>query len=154
MPKKATPMDAQLILHLYDLRREPEMRKARTWWFNEFWPQSLDEYLKVQNAMGTPQNAWLRQVASYWSMAAAFALNGALNPELFLQPSISGEMVFVLAKVYPFLEELREKSGDPQSYANIEKLVTGSKFGRSRLELTLKRAQMMRERMAAAKSAS
>jgi hypothetical protein len=147
-------MDAQLILHLYDLRREPEMRKARAWWFNEFWPKNVDDYQKVAAAMGTPENSWQRQVASYWSMAAAFALNGALNPELFLQPSISGEMVFVLAKVYPFLKELREKNGDPQSYANIENLVTGSKYGRDRLQLTLKRVEALRERMAAAKSAS
>ncbi len=32
MSKKATSADAQLILQLYDLRREAEMRKARNWW--------------------------------------------------------------------------------------------------------------------------
>ena len=44
-------------------------------------------------------------------MAASFVLQGVLNEELFIQPAVSGEMYFLLAKVHPFLEELREKSG-------------------------------------------
>src|ERR1700727_1559212 len=127
MSRKPSYADAQLILQLYELRREPEMRKARNWWVGEFWPANLDEYLKVVQAPGTPENAWLRQVSSYWSMASSFVLNGVLNAELFLQPAISGEMVFVLAKVHPFLKELREKLGDPQSYTNIEKVVIDRK---------------------------
>jgi hypothetical protein len=97
-------------------------------------------------APGTPENAWLRQVSSYWSMASSFVLNGVLNAELFLQPAISGEMVFVLAKVHPFLKELREKLGDPQSYANIEKVVMSSKFGRERFKLTRQRVEAVLEK--------
>ena len=146
MPRKPSYADAQLILQLYELRREPEMRKARNWWVGEFWPANLDEYLKVVQAPGTPENAWLRQVSSYWSMASSFVLNGVLNAELFLQPAISGEMVFVLAKVHPFLKELREKLGDPQSYANIEKVVMSSKFGRERFKLTRQRVEAVLEK--------
>jgi hypothetical protein len=152
MPKKATATDAQLIMQLYDLRREPEMRKARHWWVAEFWPQSVDDVLKVVWAMGTQENNWLRQVGGYWSMAAAFVLQGALNEELFIQPSVSGEMVFVFAKVQPFLKELREKMGDPQMFGNIEKVITGSKFGRERLKLTLKRLETIREKRGLAKA--
>jgi hypothetical protein len=146
MSRKPSYADAQLILQLYELRREPEMRKARNWWVGEFWPANLDEYLKVVQAPGTPENAWLRQVSSYWSMASSFVLNGVLNAELFLQPAISGEMVFVLAKVHPFLKELREKLGDPQSYANIEKVVMSSKFGRERFKLTRQRVEAVLEK--------
>jgi hypothetical protein len=152
MSKKATATDAQLIMQLYDLRREPEMRKARSWWLGEFWPQNADDVLKVAWAMGTPENNWLRQVGGYWSMAAAFVLQGALNEELFIQPSVSGEMFFVFAKVQPFLKELREKMGDPQMFGNIEKVITGSKFGRERLKLTLKRVETLREKRAMAKA--
>jgi len=98
--------------------------------------------------MGSQENNWLRQVAGYWSMAASFVLQGALNEDLFLQPAVSGEMYFLLAKVHPFLEELREKMGDPQFFANIEKVISGSKFGRERLKFTLKRVEMMREKRA------
>jgi hypothetical protein len=153
MPKKLTTADAQLILQLYDLRREPEMRKARQWWLGEFWPQTADDYLKVAQAMGAPENNWLRQVSSYWSMAASFALHGALNVDFFLQPSISGEMVFLFAKVHPFLKELREKMGDPHMFRNIEKVITSSKFGRDRLKVTLKRVEGMLQKRSGAKAA-
>jgi hypothetical protein len=152
MSKKATATDAQLIMQLYDLRREPEMRKARHWWVVEFWPQSVDDILKVSGALGTQENNWLRQVGGYWSMASAFVLQGALNEELFIQPAVSGEMMFVFAKVQPFLKELREKMDDPKMFGNIEKVITGSKFGRDRLKFTLQRVAMLREKRAAAKA--
>jgi hypothetical protein len=107
MSKKPTVADAQLILQLYDLRREAEMRKARSWWFGEFFPQSADDYLKIGTAMGTQENNWLRQVSGYWGMAASFVLSGVLNEDMFLQPAVSGEMFLILAKIHPFLKDLR-----------------------------------------------
>ena len=147
MAKKATVADAQLILHLYDLRREPELRKARNWWVGEFWPTSADDFLKVSSAMGTQENAWLRQASSYWSMAASLVLHGTLNADLFLLPSNSGEMYFIMAKVYPFLKELREKMGDPALFGNIENLINSTRFSRERLKFTLKRLETMREKL-------
>ena len=152
MPKKPTASDAQLIMQLYDLRREAEMRKARSWWFNEFWPQNADDFLKIAFNMGTQENNWLRQVTGYWSMAASFVLQGVLNEELFIQPAVSGEMFVLLAKIHPFLKELREKAGDPHMFENIEKVISGSKFGRERLKFMIKRVEMMREKRAMAKA--
>ena len=151
MAKKPTSTDAQLILHLYDLRREAELRKARNWWLAEFWPQSADDFAKVIWAMGTQENAWLRMGAGYWSMAASLVLSGALNADLFLQPANSGEMYFIMAKIHPFLKELREKLDDPQLFGQVEKVINSSKFSRERLQFTLKRVQAMREKLAAAK---
>lgn len=151
-PKKATAADAQVLMQLYDLRREPEMRKARNWWVADFWPNSADDFVKVAMSMGTQENAWLRQVGGYWGMAASFVLSGAVNQELFLQPAICGEMFFVFGKVYPFLAELRQKLDDPQVFANVEKVVKSTKFGRDRLQFTLKRLAAIKERMAARKS--
>jgi hypothetical protein len=105
--------------------------------------------MKIGGAMGTQENNWLRQVSGYWSMAASFVLHGALNEELFIQPSVSGEMFLVFGKVHPFLKELREKIGDPHVFANIEKVIMNSKFGRDRLKFTLKRLETMRERLKA-----
>jgi hypothetical protein len=149
MPKSATPTDAQLILQLYDLRREAEMRKARTWWFVSFWPQSADDFMKVVNEVGTPENAWLRQVIGYWDLAAALAVQGAVSQELFLVPSFSGEMFTAFAKVRPFLGELREKIGNPELMANIETLITSSKKGRDRLKQFEARLAVRRKLMAA-----
>ena len=145
MAKKPTTGDAQLILQLYDLRREAEMRKARAWYVG-FDPQSADDFLKVAWALGTQENNWIRQVGGYWSMAASFVLLGALNEDLFLQPAFSGEMFLIFAKVHPFIKELREKIGDPHMFGNIEKVITRTKWGRDRLQFTLKRIEAMRQR--------
>ena len=134
MAKKATADDAGLILKLYDLRREPEMRKARNWFVTEFWPENVDDFLKVANAFPSQENSWIRQVGSYWDMAAAFVLQGALSEELFVQPGCSGEMFFIFAKINPFLKELRQKMNNPDAWSNIEKVATGSKTARRRLE--------------------
>jgi hypothetical protein len=96
--------------------------------------------------MGSQENNWLRQVSGYWSMAASLVLQGALNEGLFIQPAVSGEMYFLLAKVHPFLKDLREKLGDPHFFGNIEKLIMNSKFGRDRLKFTLKRVEAVRQK--------
>jgi hypothetical protein len=152
MPKKASTGEARLILELYDLRREAEMRKARQWWMATFWPRSADDFLKVAWAAGTPENNWLRQVAGYWGMAAAFVLQGALSEELFLRPAVSGEMFFMFGKVHPFLKELREKLGDPELFLDIEKVITGTKWGRERVKFIAKRLETLREKMAERKA--
>lgn len=148
MAKKPSVADAQLILQLYDLRREAEMRKARQWWTAEFFPQNADEFLKVSHAMGTQQNNWLRQVLGYWGMATSFVLEGVLNEDLFLQPAFSGEMFLVFAKVHPFLKELREKMGDPHAFRNLELVASRTKFGRERLQLMAKRVELLRQKKA------
>jgi hypothetical protein len=144
MAKKATVADAKLILKLYDLRREPEMRKARHWWTAEFWPSSADDYLKV---MSSAESNWLRQVQSYWGIAASFVLEGVLNEQLFLKPAFSGEMFILFAKVQPFLKELREKLGDDKAFSDIEKVITRTKVGRERLPFMIQRVDMMRKRL-------
>lgn len=148
MAKKATANDAQLILTLYDLRREAEMRKARHWFTVEFWPQNADEFMKVANSFPSQENAWLRQVGGYWDMAASFVLQGALNEELFLQPGCCGEMFFIFAKVYPFLKEFRAKTNNPDAFGNIEKVATGSKLARQRLERVSKNVENRRKALA------
>jgi hypothetical protein len=146
MPKKPTVADAQLILLLYDLRREAEMRKARTWWAGEFFPETADDFLKVAWAMGTQENAWLRQVGGYWGIVASFVLAGVLNEELFLQPGFSGEMFLIYAKIHPFVKDLRQKLNDPNAFLQVEKAITRSKWGRDRLQFMIKRVATMREK--------
>jgi hypothetical protein len=87
-------------------------------------------------------------------MAALFVLHGTLSEEMFIQPAVSGEMFLIFAKVHPFLKELREKTGDPHMFANIEKVIHNSKFGRERLAMTLRRIETMREKRAARSATS
>jgi hypothetical protein len=148
MAKKATAHDAQLVMQLYDLRREAEMRKARAWFIGEFWPETAEDFMKVANQFPSQHNNWLRQVGGYWDMAASFVLRGALNQDLFLEPGCSGEMFFAFAKVYPFLKEIREKMGNPAAFANIERVATGSKTARKQLERFVKLVETRRKAMA------
>jgi hypothetical protein len=148
MAKKPTVADAQLILQLYDLRRETEMRKARHWWGADFFPQSADEFLRVSQDAGTQENNWLRQALGYWGMTASFVLKGVLNEELFLEPAFSGEMFLMFAKLQPILKELREKLGDPRAFHNLEEVATRTEYGRDRLQLLAKRVEMMRQKKA------
>src|SRR5260370_24767205 len=107
MPKKPTIDDARLILELYDLRREAEMRKARHWWVTTFWPKRAEDFIKVATPMGAEENNWLRQVGGYWGIAVSFVLNVWLGEKLFFQVSLCGELYFVFANVRPFLAEIR-----------------------------------------------
>jgi len=147
MPKKATAEDAQIIMKLYDLRRESEMRKARTW-FAGWWPTSADDVMKVVQGGGTQENAWFRQVSGYWDMVASFVLRGVLNEDLFVDSG--AEMWFDFAKLQPFLKEVREKASSPHFYARIEKLANRTKDGRDRMQMMTKRAEAMRVKAAKA----
>jgi hypothetical protein len=152
MPDNPTVADAELILKLYDLRREAEMRKARNWWLG-FWPESADDIMKIAGALGTQENAWMRQVGGYWEMAASFVLRGVLNREMFLEGSFSGEMFLIFGKIEPFLKELREKMNNPNMLGNVEKVIMSSKDGPERLKQTQERMAMIRKAAKAAKVA-
>jgi hypothetical protein len=143
MAGTATADDARLILELYDLRRESEMRQARQWWLTTFWPENVDDYMRVHSAMGSQENNWLRQVIGYWGIAANFVLQGAAKEELFFDFAFCGEMYFVFAKVKPFLAELREKT-TPSMFSKIEQAIASSKAGTEQFAVIEKRVAAMR----------
>ncbi|MEO7971071.1 MAG: hypothetical protein ABI698_07225 [bacterium] len=96
------------ILKLYELRSEQTMRKARDWFATGFHPESTQDILQV---LVGDHSADFRMVASYWDMAAAFVVLGAISDEMF--NAINTEHVLVYAKLQPFLEELRAVPGIP-----------------------------------------
>src|SRR3569833_2993519 len=100
--------DAELILKLYDLRREPVKREARAF-MAMFSPKSFDEVVALVNAFGTKEQAYLRQVFGYWEMAASLVNRGALNRELALDNY--QENFFMYAKLEPYDEEFCQKMG-------------------------------------------
>src|SRR6185436_387154 len=109
--------DADLILKLYDLRREATMREARNWMFT-FNPASVAEYMEVM--MG-PNSGYLRMVISYWDMAATLVNHGAIDEAMFNEAN--GEHLFVFAKIEPILAELRQMWNAPDMLKNFEALV-------------------------------
>jgi hypothetical protein len=118
------------------------MRKARDF-VNTFFPQSADDFLRLMQAWGSEENAYARQVVSYWDMAASLVLRGALNEELFLDSA--GEMFFTFAKIQPFLAVIRERMGAPEFLRNIETLVNRSETGRAKLKATIEHVRVISE---------
>ena len=132
--KKATAADADLILKLYDLRREAVMRQARGDMFARFVPKSYEEFVAV-TSRDHPLNTAYRMVSSYWEMAAGLVKHGALHLELFAENC--GEGLFMFAKAQPYLARLRESV--PTAYVNLEWVVKHSKDAQRRLEVVKKR---------------
>ena len=114
----ATYDDANLILRLYDMRREAKMREARNWFFANFQFKTLTE-LQDMAPMGSEPNAYFRQFTSYWDMVASFINNDVLSADLFFQSN--REMLIAYLRVAPILAEAREAYKDPTYLANLEK---------------------------------
>lgn len=140
----ASPADAEIILKLYELRTEALMRQARAWMIGEFWPRTIEDYNAVADDFTHPHNAHLRQVTSYWEMAAALVLHGAVSAELFVD--CNGEGFFMLAKLSHLLDAIRAKN--PFFMNKTSELITRFSAAAQRYEVTVKRVEGLRSRMA------
>ncbi len=140
----ATPADAEIILKLYDLRRESLMRQARAWVIGEFWPATAEDYFAVALNAADPHNAFLRQVTSYWEMAAAMVLHGAVSAELFVDCNAEGFLL--LAKFAPMLEGIRERM--PTFMQKTSEMVKRFTAAAARYEAAQKNVEGMRARQA------
>ncbi len=145
----ATAADARIILHLYELRRDPAMRDARDFIASDFWPESAEDTLVLARNYPSQENTYLRQVTTYWEMAASLVLRGALHEGLFYD--CSGEMYCVFAKFKPFLAEIRKKL--PYFLLNVEAVVTHTEEGRARLQRLEARLARRKQKLAQRRAA-
>ncbi len=139
--------DADLILKLYDLRREETMRKARNF-MAAFNPQSIEDIMAVATG---ENNAYMRMVMSYWDMAASLVNNGAIDAQMF--NDANGEHFFYYAKFEPFMEELRQTFG-AQMWQHLEKVIMSSPNAKERLERMREMQRRMAENAATRNAAS
>ncbi|WP_058189602.1 DUF4760 domain-containing protein [Terracidiphilus gabretensis] len=147
----ASPADAEIILKLYDLRREAVLREARKWVLGEFWPTTVEEYLAVASNSAHPQNPYVRQVNTYWEMAAAFVLHGAVSADLFVDCNQEG--FFLLAKYSSFLEDMHKRN--PHFMSKTCELVKQYPAAAARYEVARKNVgNMVAARQQAASTAS
>jgi hypothetical protein len=114
-----THEDANLILRLYDLRREPRMRQARDWFFRYFRVKTMEEFLALCPP-GSDANASYRMLTTYWEMAASFVVHGTLDRELFFEND--QELLFLWERVRELLPRLREAYKNPMSLKNVEQV--------------------------------
>jgi hypothetical protein len=145
----ATPADAEIILKLYELRTEPLMRQARAWMTGEFWPNTVEDFFAVASNPADPHNAFFRQVTTYWEMAAAMVLHGAVSAELFVDCNAEG--FFILAKLAHILDGIREKM--PMFLNKTSELVNRFSQASARYEYVLKNVEARRKSMQASQEA-
>jgi len=133
--------DAELILRLYDLRRETVMRESRNAILGKFWPKTFEDFIAVTK-FEHPENAAFRQVSSYWEMVYSFAKRGVVNADFLIENS--GEGLFLYAKVLPFLERFR-KEMSPTAFQNAEWISKNCEEGKKRFEMIQGRVKKMAE---------
>jgi len=109
--------DVNLILRLYEMRREEKMREARDWFVKNFKPKSMEDFQKLA-APGTQENAYFRQVTSYWEMVASFMTQGVLNRELFFQSGL--ELLLCWSRLRHIAPTWREIQQNPRAWRNME----------------------------------
>lgn len=131
----ATAADAELILRLYELRREETLRKARRFMVFDFQPKTLEELRAVSRDTKSEHNAAWRQVLSYWEMTSSLVLRGALDADLFLDSN--GEGILVYAKFHHFHAETEKQSGNP-FMKNTAELIERYPVAKTRHEAFLK----------------
>lgn len=141
----ATAADAELVLRLYELRREETLRKARKFMGFDFDPKNVDELRVVSRGRGTQENAYWRQVMSYWEMAASLVLRGALDADLYLDSN--GEGLFLYAKYHHFHKDTEAQNG--RFMRNTAELIDKYPAARSRYEAVLKNFEARRQADAA-----
>ncbi|HYN85063.1 MAG TPA: hypothetical protein VER32_07425 [Pyrinomonadaceae bacterium] len=117
---------AELILKLYELRRDETMRKARNWWIS-FNPSSPQDILAT---LSSEHSGYYRMVSTYWDMAAALVLHGAVDEQMF--NDCNGEHMFVFAKIEPHLEGVRAVMG-PNVLKSLEQLIARTEGSKERL---------------------
>jgi hypothetical protein len=117
MPTTPDHNDANLILRLYELRREERMRKARAWYLSSFTFKTVEEFFQAF-PMGTEENASARMVLTYWDMVASFLNSGVLDRELFYKSG--NELLFAYLRFAHLMEGTRAIYGDPTAYSELE----------------------------------
>jgi hypothetical protein len=97
--------DAELAIRVYELRREDTLRQSRDLLNQKFWPKGYDDVLALTKS-DNPMNRAYRQVGTYWELVYGMVRHGIVHPGYFLETN--GEGFFLLAKVLPYLEQLRK----------------------------------------------
>ena len=119
MDRPPTHADAELMLRLYDMRREPRLREARRWFMKSFHVSTIEEFQKLCPP-GSEENASYRMVVSYWEMAASFVNHGILHEELFFENN--QELLFIWERIRELVPKGRALQKNPKQLFNFEQV--------------------------------
>ncbi len=136
---KETPdhFDADLLLKIYDLRREEVMRESRNAINRDFWPRTAEDALGVLRPDHPLNRAW-RQTTTYWEMVYSMARNGVVHADFLAENN--GEGIFLFVRAEPYLDALRQATS-PRTLRNAEWVATQTEMGRAIAETFRARVQ-------------
>ena len=109
--------DAELLLRLYDLRREERLREAREWFMREMKMESAQDF-STRVPRGSREHTFYLMVTSYWEMAASLVSRGLISEDLFFENT--GELWIVWQKVKHLAPSMRETLKNPHTWQNLE----------------------------------
>jgi hypothetical protein len=127
--------DAELIIKLYDLRREASLREARSALNSRYWPGSADEAIEVTRH-DHPLYTAFRQVAGYWEMVFGMAHHGIVHPDYLVENS--GEGLLLFTRIEPYLDAIRAAT-NPRYFVHAEWAARFTEMGRAIAETHRKR---------------
>ena len=133
--------DAQLLLRVYELRREEVMRASRNAINRDFWPKSVEDFLALTKG-DHPLNAALRQTSTYWEMVYNMVRHGIVHADFFMEGN--GEGMFLYAKVAPYVERIRQDY-QPTAFRNAEWVSKETAAGRRLFETFVARVKKVLE---------
>ena len=134
--------DADIVLRLYEMRREEVMRQSRSAINGQFWPKNYDDVAALMKP-DHPMNAAFRQVSSFWEMVYGMAVNGIVNAEYLMESS--GEGMYVYAKIAPYVEQLRKDNNSPLMYRHAEWVSQNTEGGKQLLNMFTARIKKVLE---------
>jgi hypothetical protein len=114
---EVTHEQVNLLLRLYDTRREPRLREARDWYGTNFHPKTPEDVMRIA-APGSRENAFMRMVLSYWEMVASIVNRGLIDEDFFFENT--GEQWVVFEQVKPILGAWRTMFSSPKFLSNLE----------------------------------
>jgi hypothetical protein len=123
--------DADLVLKLYDLRREAVMREFRNAINAKFWPRNADDAVAI-TAMDHPLNAAFQETSGYWEMVYGMARHGIIHPDFLVENNAEG--LFLFARVEPYLSAFRQ-AASPRSFHNAEWVASNCVTGKMLMEI-------------------
>ena len=119
--RKPSHADAELLLHLYEVRREPELRRARAWFLTHFKPAGWAE-IKSRYLSHSDEDRWFRMTISYWEMVGTLVNRGVLHSELFFDHT--GEDIVTWDRCAGWIAEARADIRPTYLY-QFERMVAG-----------------------------
>ena len=113
------PVNAQLLLQIYEVRREEKLRRAREWLIGNFWAENLEEFAAACTP-GSDENTYYRMTTSYWEMVASIVNRGIIDEELYFENN--GEGLLVWMRVRKVALQMRKARKNPLILRNLERL--------------------------------